>query len=258
MFTPDDEPRLARYSFGGHIIDQVWALTSQLVLPLNGGGPMAKGFSSFDILEWSAGALAIICGLALVLVGSGRLRFLALWIGLSLAPFSLWGLAATSPRYVYLAAAPFAILVAWLAVAAWQVAETRMPKAGRLGLLWLGAVAVAGFIFVGSQATIARNQQWSNATEPYRVLAEGLKAAHPQLQPGSRVVIYYGIWNGFSRWPDAAVQTIYGDQSLEVVNVSRQFSDLDSSGRGKTDVVLYFADGKFIQVPPLASTSPGH
>ena len=59
MYTLDDEPRLADYSFGPHVLEQAWALTSQMVLPLATGSPLALSFQAIGPVQWAAGAIAI-------------------------------------------------------------------------------------------------------------------------------------------------------------------------------------------------------
>jgi hypothetical protein len=250
MFTPNDEPRLRDYHLGWHVLDQMWALAAQLALPLQSGGPMAESFARMSTEQWVAGGLAIAGGLVLFLAGSRQVKFLVFWAALSLAPFSLWAIPWVSPRYVYMAAVPFAILVAWLGFALWQAAaQLRVPATMRLTL---ALPALAALAYFGGLATIERNQAWGEASEPYRVLATGLKQAVPHVEPGSRIVIYYGVWDGFPLWPDAVARTIYRDGSIRVMNVGRALSEDGGPRRQYGDIVVYYADGKFIALPPAA------
>jgi hypothetical protein len=253
MYTSDDEPRLADYVLGTHVLGQVWALTSQLTLPITNGAPMSQSFASLDMLQWVAGALAIAGGAVLLIIGSWRMRFLIVWAGLALAPFTLWDLPFTAPRYVYFAAAPFAIVVSWLAYAAWQ------QIAPVLRFQWLQAlpVAIAAIVFAvaGGLMNLERNQTWAQTTEPYRQLATSLKQAVPEVEPGSRFIIYYGVWGGFTLWPDVVVQTIYQDPTLDAVNIPRQFSEDDGPRRRANDIVVYYTDGRFITVPYSAASA---
>ncbi|HWO73679.1 MAG TPA: hypothetical protein VNN21_08975, partial [Dehalococcoidia bacterium] len=110
--TLDDEPRLARYHMSSHVFDQTWALFSQLALPLADSNPMDVVVSTMPDEQRIAGAAAIaFCAIALV-IGSGTMRFLAVWTAAALAPFTLWDMPVVGPRYVYMAAVPFAILLA--------------------------------------------------------------------------------------------------------------------------------------------------
>src|SRR5205823_4677740 len=127
-----------------------------------------------------------------------------------------------------------------------------IPLPGQLRLVALApaGAAVAALLFLGGSATVNRNEAWAQSTEPYRTLAQGLKQAVPNTSNGSRIIIYYGVWNGFPLWPNAVARTIYKDESINVINVPRQIAD-DSEGpkRKNGDIVLVFADGKFLRVP---------
>ncbi len=253
MYTRDDEPRLATYTFGSHIIDQTWALSSQLVLPIKGGPPMSEAFASLDALQWAAGALTILAAAVLLLVGSSRMRFLVIWGGLALAPFTLWAVPYTAPRYVYMTAVPFAIVVAWLAYAAWQALAPKLSTA-RLRLVPV-AVAATALVVLGSFANIERNDTWQKATDPYRVLATGLKQSLPTVPPHSRLIIYYGVWDGFNAWPNAVVRTIYKDPTLDAINVPAKASEDSNQPRRANDIVVFYADGHFISVPYSAASA---
>ena len=54
----------------------------------------------------------------MLLIGSWKMRFLAAGTALALAPFTLWNIEWISPRYVYMAAIPYSVLLAWLVVTA--------------------------------------------------------------------------------------------------------------------------------------------
>lgn len=250
MFTTDDEPRLADYQPGWHLFDQTWALASQLALPLRSGGPMAESFARMDVEQWMAGGLALFFGLVLVFAGSRQVRFLVLWTGFAIAPFTLWDIPWVSARYVYMAAPPFAVVAAWLGYALWQAAD-RFEKAKALRLT-VALVVLATLAFLGGLATVKRNAAWGRASEPYRVLANGLKQAVPEVEPGSRIVIYYGVWEGFPLWPNAVARTVYKDESIRVMNIGRTLSENEGPKRQYGDVVLYYADGRFIALPPSA------
>ncbi|HLF78006.1 MAG TPA: hypothetical protein VJB57_11020 [Dehalococcoidia bacterium] len=253
MYTSDDEPRLADYTLGSHVFGQAWALTSQLALPITNGAPMSQSFASMDALQWVAGALAIAAGAVLLLIGSWRMRFLVVWAGLGIAPFTLWDVPYTAPRYVYFAAAPFAIAVSWLAYGAWQQVAPRL-RFQSLQAVPVATIAVA-LAVVGGFASMERNETWERTTEPYRQLATSLKQAVPEVESGSRIIIYYGVWDGFTLWPDAVVQTIYKDPSLDAVNIPRQFSEDDGPRRRANDIVVYYTDGRFITVPYSAASA---
>lgn len=248
MFTLEDEPRLADYHLGTHVFEQAWVLTAQLSLPLHSQAPLAEPLSTYSTAQWTAGALTLATGLILLLAGSWLMRLLVVWTAAALAPFTLWDLDYTAPRYVYMAAVPFSIAVAWLASAAWQALPRRfgvhyVALAGALPLLLVAAVLSAG-------GTLERNQAWHQSSEPFRVLAGGLKEALPQVNRYSRLVIYYGVWEDFPVWPRAVVRTIYGDPTLDVVNVRRERVETDWPRRQYRDVVVYYVGDRFIVVPP--------
>src|SRR5688572_11731111 len=101
MFTPDDEPRLALFGIGWHMPGQAWALASQLALPLADANPMDVPEVWMSDTQFAAGAaLLAVLGLC-VLAGSGKVRFLALWVMAALVPFTLWNVEVVAPRYVY-------------------------------------------------------------------------------------------------------------------------------------------------------------
>ena len=245
--TRDDEPRLAAYGFGEHALSQIWALSSHLVAPVDGGGTLAKSFVSLAPEHWVAGALAVAAGVLLLLLGSPLTRLLAVWCALGLAPFALWDMPWLAPRYVYLAAIPFSMLVAWAAYAAWQA----RPRIAWREIMPLVVLPLAAYLlFWSAQATLERNRQWDNETEQYRALAEGIKTALPDLRHNTRLIIYYGVWRGWSVWPEAVVRSVYRDDTLDVVSIGKEASEGEGPPPLWRDVVVYYADGKFIPVPP--------
>jgi hypothetical protein len=253
MYTSDDEPRLADYTLGTHVFGQTWALASQLAMPITTGGPMSQSFASMDALQWVAGALVIAAGAVLMLLGSWRMRFLVIWAGLGLAPFTLWDVPFTAPRYVYYAAPAFAIAVSWIAYAAWMQLAAR---AKLVPVRVLPAIAaIAALAVLGGIANVERNATWQKTTQPYQQLATSLKQAVPEVAPGSRFIIYYGVWGGFPLWPDVVVRTIYKDPTLDAVNIPRRFSEDDGPRRRANDIVLYYTDGRFITVPYSAASA---
>lgn len=251
MFTLDDEPRLADYAVGPHILNQTWALTSQLVLPLAEGSPLALSFQALEPAQWAAGALAIAGGGVLLLVGSWKMRVLALWTALALAPFTLWDIEWMSPRYVYMAAVPYSILFAWLvgtvidALRQWR----RVQFAAFGVAVAIGLVAVVPSV----EATLERNEDWANSTEPFRILAQGVPAAVPEAPKGTRFVIYYGIWQDFPLWPRVVVRTIYKDESIDVISVDRRNVDSYLPRREPRDIVVYYSNGHFLPIAPTAA-----
>ena len=224
--TLNDEPRLTLYGFGPHIITQTWVLASQLVLPIAEANPVDVMITTIPPLEWAAGLAAIAGGAVLLIVGSRLVRFLVIWTAVSIAPFTLWDLQYTSPRYVYLAAIPFAILAAWAAVKlAAVVAElTARPQvAPRVIRFAAAGVAVVGVYFLfqlSAETTQARNAVWSQETAKYGVLAHQLEIELPRLPSGSRVVVFYADWPDF--WASSTARSVYGDRTVQVMGIPHE------------------------------------
>jgi hypothetical protein len=251
MFTLDDEPRLADYAFGPHVLEQTWALTSQLVLPLAEGSPLALSFQAIGPEQWAAGGVAIAGGVLLLIAGSWKMRLLAVWTAVAIAPFTLWDSEWLSPRYVYMAAIPYAIAVAWLIDATLGLLRSnrRLQLSMAAGVLALAVGAGA----VSADAQIERNADWAQSTEAFRILAEGMPAAVPEVPAKSRIVIYYGIWQDFPLWPRVVLRTIYQDETLDVISVDRRNVDSSLPRREPRDIVVYYSDGHFLPIAPTAT-----
>jgi len=246
FFTLDDEPRLSQYNLGWHAMNQMWALLSRLALPIDQGGLMSTAYYEIPGREWAAGAvLGALLGLCLVL-GSRQLRLLALWVVLGLLPFTLWDIPVISGRYVYYAVAPFSIILAWIAVGipSWlrrHAPAVSLPSWALVSITsCLVLVAFAGM-------TSQRHVDWSHETEPYRVLAEGLPRALPELPDGGkRLIIYYSIWGGWEFWPTSVVRTIYARPDLPVVAVPRGLVDSPWPRRERGDIAVYYTNDGFL------------
>jgi len=152
-----------------------------------------------------------------------------------------------------MAAVPFAIVMSWLTWAAWQ------QIAPKIGIVWIRLIPVAAAVLAlgafSGYTTIERNRTWDEATRPYEVLATGLKRSLPSVESHSRIIIYYGVWDGFALWPDAVVRTIYKDPTLDATNVARQNSEDFNPPRRASDIVVFYADGRFITVPYSAASA---
>ena len=176
---------------------------------------------------------------------------LALWTAFALAPFTLWNIEWLSPRYVYMAAIPYSICLAWLIDAAiralGQSKRIQLAVAGGVVMAALGAGAVS------AEMTLDRNDEWARTTEPFRVLAEGLPAAVPDAPENARFVIYYGIWRDYPLWPRVVVRTIYKDETIDFINVERRNVDSTLPRRDPKDIVLFYSNGRFLPIAPTAS-----
>jgi hypothetical protein len=245
--TLNDEPRLASYEFGPHIITQTWALVSQLILPITPTTPIDVRLYEIGPAQWAAGLIGIVLGGALFLFGSGRMRFLVVWLALSLSPFALWGVNYTSPRYVYMAALPYAIILSWVIVSLVSLVHLR-PVVVRRAAMGLAAGAVAAAAFVSSVTVMGRNDAWSAQAFSYGLLVDDLRETLPTVPANSRIVIYYSPWPDF--WATSVVQSIYEDPSIRVVNVRRSRVESGQPVRRPNDVVLYYTGDKFISLAP--------
>jgi len=237
IFTPNDEPRLALYGVGWHMPDQAFSLASQLALPLADPNPMdVPEIWMSDIQLVGGVCLAAVLG-ACLLAGSGRARFLALWVIAALVPFILWDVDVVAPRYVFLAAAPYAMLVAVLVSA---VMDDLTFKPARFGFAGAAAVALVVAVIFGWTQTRARDDNWERATEDYRMLAHGLQAVREEVPTGSRVVVLDGPLLPYWYWPVATVRTIYKDPTLWAVSVPPGWP-VESL---PNDVIVYHSDGR--------------
>ena len=235
---------LSELSIGWHIPREYWALIAKLVLPLRDG----VGLAEIAPVQWVAGGVAAAAAAIVVILGTRRVWFLVAWMVLAFLPFSLWTLPIAPARYVYMAALPFAVLVAWIGVAIGgrllaTSGGTIRRTAGRLAVV--AVVAVAGVLSVGG--TVARNEAFARTAEPYRALAEDLPRALPSVASNTRFVIYYGVWEGAFVWQDAVVQTVYRDRTLHTLNINAAYAESDAViPRQPNDLVLYYTERGFI------------
>jgi hypothetical protein len=248
--TLDDEPRLAYYGIGPHVVTQTWALASQLVLPLAEPATADTLIASITTVQWAAGLAAVLIGSFLVVVGSARMRFLLLWAAFGLAPFALWDVLYTSPRYVYVAAAPYAICVSWMCVSMVR-SVIEVVGAGRLRLVGLsaGMAGIAALLLLGvmtsANATRERNEAWGRNAAYYEILAKGLEAARDRDPEVSRIVLA-GPWPQF--WASAVAQTVYGDESIQVRVIRGARAELGTIRLQKEDAAFYVEDEQLISL----------
>ncbi len=260
FIATDNDPGFRRLKFGWQMPEHIWALTSKLVWPSQDG----ISFAQITGEQWTAGAIALAIGALALAAGSNRLRFLTLWVALGLAPFTIWTTPIAPARYLYMAAVPFAVVAAWALVYAVDLLRRTVPgsmvarnvpasslvaAAGLVILIFLGSI--------GASMTRERDQAFASDAETYRILADGLRQAAPDVPDGARIIIYYGIWNTFHVWPDAVAKTVYKDRKVSVVNVARGQIESGGPGRSPKDVVLFYTGRGFIRAAPFStSTSP--
>ena len=258
--TLNDEPRLMTYELGPHMLTQAWALVSQMVLPITETTPVDVLLYKIPALQWSAGMVAIAAGVVMFAAGSMRLRFLLIWTAVALSPFTLWGVNYTSPRYVYMAALPYSIVLAWSLVAAVSHGFRLKAHLGRGSsvFVWASRAALASVVvlaaYASSQTLVERNRAWSVQAERYGQLVTALQGALPDVPPHSRLVIYYSPWPDF--WATSVVQSLYEDSTIRVINVRRERVESGLPARWPNDVVLFYTGDKFIPMSPIAQ-SPG-
>jgi hypothetical protein len=230
------------------VASHFWALASKLALPLADG----VGFRSITTAQWTAGAVLGGVGLILLAIGSARARFLVIWTALALLPFCLWTVPIAPARYVYMAAVPFAVLSAWAVVSSgeivlasrpWQVlSRWHITPAFGIAAAVLAALAIG----LAGQTTVDRDEAYAKSTEPYRDLAEELPLLLPELPSGSRIVLYYGVWDGFPSWRDAVVQTVYRDTTLKTVSVGWQATEDGVAAARVGDIIVYYGPNGFL------------
>jgi hypothetical protein len=258
FIATESDPGFDRIELGTHMPEHLWALAAKLVWPARDG----ISFAQMTPAQWAAGAVALGLAAMALVAGTNRLRFLVIWALLGLAPFTLWLTPIVPARYLYMAAVPFAVIVAWAAVRMVDVLRASAPGAliARNVPVSSVVVAAAGVVLVflgsvGASMTRERDATFARDTETYRILADGLRDTAPQVPQGARIVIYYGIWNTYYIWPDAVAKTIYRDRDVRIVNVPRGQVDGEGPARKDKDVVLFYTGRGFIRSAPSAAGS---
>lgn len=252
-YTINDEARLTQYGFGPHIFTSLWVLASQMSLPLAAGSPVGVTIQLVRPAQWAAGLVTLTLCCGLFLAGSRQLKFLVVWLGLALAPFALWEPEYISPRYVYLAAMPFAILVSWCFVrlVPWLIAllaqVPRLPRYVAPAVVSSAAVAVfASAALFSVRATSDRNAAWSHETAKYGMLRAALEKEFPTLPPGTRLIVLYGEWPDF--WASSVARALYGDFSLWVTSIPPDRVDQAEIKTNPNDVLVYLLHDRLMAV----------
>jgi hypothetical protein len=226
---------------GPHIWHSIWVLAGQLALPLATGSPVEEGIHLIPAGEWAAG-LALLATLGVLFVlGSNTVRFLVIWTAAGLAPFVLWEPQNLSPRYVYFAAMPFSILIAWCVsglIGNAAALAARLPW-GRWtlqpSLIGAATVLVIGAGLVSSRTLLERNDDWSRETAKYGILREGLEAELKTVPAGTRVIILDGRWPDF--WSTRVAQALYGERNIQVASIPAE--RIAQTPPRQNDVVMY-------------------
>jgi hypothetical protein len=253
MFTLDDEPRLTQYGLSWQVLEQTWALASQLSLPITPSNPMDVPMYLIPDAQWAAGIVTLVAAAVLFVFGRPVMRFLIVWMIVALAPFVLWNMGVVAPRYVYMAAAPFSVIVASLAYSAVMLVRPWPLKTASAGIATAALLVVAVF---GTINTLDRGADWDRATQRYESLATGLKETYEDIPPGSRVIIHHGVWNEFWLWPVVVVQTVYEDTSIGVISVPTSQVGADWLKIQPGDIVVEY-DGRNFSRSQLGRWRPG-
>jgi hypothetical protein len=127
----------------------------------------------------------VTVGLAMLTVGTPRVRFFVLWILVNIAPvaFFTWG---NAGRYLYLPAVGFAMLLADAVLAGHALLERRVSRRVALAVtlaVVLGLSARFGMFTFKSAARFAER------TQPYRAYVEEIRAANPNPKPFDTVEV---------------------------------------------------------------------
>jgi hypothetical protein len=166
---------------GNHIFGNIWIYLGRLLYPI--GLERPGQISTAHIV---AGSM-VLAGMALALIrGPGPARIAVAFLALSLAPYLPvnWFLA---PRYVYLAAVPFSILAAFLAIDLVRQLQRLSPLLPAVvGMAALGAVGLSAW------QTWEQNHFLDAESAHWRSLVVGLHDRYPNLPAGSRVYVRGG------------------------------------------------------------------
>jgi hypothetical protein len=121
---------------------------------------------------------------ALLVRGTARLRFLTIWVALTLLPvlFFTWGIAS---RYLYVPAAGFAMLLADLLTRAEAALGRRMSVRAARAITATVAVALAVRFAAFAEERAA---DFRTVTAPYARFAEAIRASYPSA-PSDRIVV---------------------------------------------------------------------
>ncbi len=180
--------REGHYAFGWHAVPHMF----QYIVSLYIGKRM--------LLSYLAIATVAI---AILVRGNSHQRFLVIWLGAALAPasFFTWG---NASRYMYLAAAPFALLLADLIRAGAEALERRLPRriVTTAAILLVAALAIRFAVFARRGAADFRKR-----TLPYEELIASTRASNP-VAPGRVVHV--------DRKDAARVPTMYIQPAIRV------------------------------------------
>ena len=177
-----------------------------LHMAVNVGDALTKFAAAGDVAGGAlAGAAILVAAFAL---GNARMKFFVVWIVMSLLPFAGFrdGMA---PRYLYLASAGFAGLVAEALIGTLHAMRHRRYAGAALGV-------IAVLVFARSAVFTSKNvRPWKDSAKPFEDYIAAVRAAHPSPAPGSTLDVPRP--SGFdAHYVPTVVQWHYGDPTLRV------------------------------------------
>jgi hypothetical protein len=190
-----------------------------------------------------AGSAVALLALVALVRGPRLARVAVLFLGLALVPYAPlhWALA---PRYVYLAAIPFAMVAGLLAAQVGAAGRALTPLApAALGVLAAGAIALHAW------QSVEQNASFKAETDDYRELVVALEERFPDLPESDKVYVRGGPLTlpllQFTVLPSIG-EVLYGGVVIAAVDeASEEFCDtpggrvhvLDYNGGAFTPVV---------------------
>lgn len=165
-----------------------------------------------DLVDYLVVSGALV---ALLAWGTDRVRFSVLWILVTLAPVSFftWD---PAPRYLYLPAAGFAMLVADFVLMVQGLAERRWSRQYARMLVTVLVCVLAGRSLVFAKKAA---DSWPVRTRDYERFVSHLRRSNPAAAPGSTVFIDRAALEGIPevyRRPAAQVGLCLSDIRLEI------------------------------------------
>lgn len=245
FYLVSDSPQLhfGAYRWDGDALNRLWLYLSWLVWPW---GQLP---AHADAARAALGVSLLITAAALFLKGPRTARLASAGLVLALLPYipaGTW----TTPRYVYGAAAFFALLLGWATGTVFDLARVRAPAVrGILAPIALVLLAAAG-VGWGWQ-TVRENDVRNSSTEDWRLLAREVQANVRSLPPGSTIYVVGGPWTQplFQvAWMPSVARTFYGNKVYMFDLDPAAFYRLPVLPPG-SPVLLYF-NGRLLPVDP--------
>lgn len=163
------------------VLSNLWLYFGRLLYPVGLEAPGHAGAAHL-----AAGPVLLALALLALARGPALGRIAAAWLVLAVVPYLPLGLWSAS-RYVYLAAAPFALLAAVYAHELARASQRLAPAAPVL----LAFLALSGVALVAWQG-FEQNQAFAARTDPWRDLVAALERSDIDPAPGSTVYLRGG------------------------------------------------------------------